>query len=116
MFGDAEPYTGRTTYATIGGCYYAARLAVNEHLIKERRQARVIILREAHPGYIMPVGVWNVRESVREALKNEPRKFDTLHDILDAVEKKLAIPLDIWKQNSKMLKDTLQQKKITDYY
>lgn len=116
MFGDAEPYTGRTTYATIGGCYYAARLAVNEHLIKERRQARVIILREAHPGYIMPVGVWNVRESVREALRKKPKKFDTLNNILDAVEKKLAIPLDIWKQNSKMLKDTLQQKKITDYY
>lgn len=116
MFGDAEPYTGRTTYATIGGCYYAARLAVNEHLLKERRQARVVILREAHPGYIMPVGVWNVRESVRAALQRKPRRFDTLQDILKVVEQKLAIPLDIWKQNSEMLKDSLQQKKITDYY
>lgn len=116
MFGDAEPYKGRTTYATIGGCYYAARLAVNEHLLKEKRQARVIILREAHPGYIMPVGVWNVRESVREALRKNPRKFDTLDNMLKAVEQKLAIPLDIWKQHSKMLIDSLQQKKITDYF
>lgn len=116
MFGDAEPYKGRTTYATIGGCYYAARLAVNEHLLKNRRQARVIILREAHPGYIMPVGVWNVRESVRAALQNPPTRFDTLQDLLDTVEKKLAIPLDIWKQHSRMIKDSLQQKKITDYY
>lgn len=116
MFGDAEPYTGRTTYATIGGCYYAARLAVNEHLLKKKRQARVIILREAHPGYIMPVGVWNVRESVREALRRPPRKFDTLDGLLTAVEQKLAIPLDIWKKNSTLLKDSLQQKKITDYY
>ncbi len=116
MFGDAEPYTGRTTYATIGGCYYAARLAVNEHLLDQRRQARVIILREAHPGYIMPVGVWNVRESVREALRKTPQKFDTLEELLNTVEQKLAIPLDIWKRNSKMLKDSLQQKKITDYY
>jgi hypothetical protein len=116
MFGDAEPYTGRTTYATIGGCYYAARLAVNELLLKEKRQARVIILREAHPGYLMPVGVWNVRESVREALRKPPQKFDTLNDILEAVKPKLAIPFSIWKQNSRMLKDTLQQKKITDYY
>ena len=116
MFGDAEYYGGRTTYASIGGCYYAARLAVNELLLKKGRQARVIILREAHPGYIMPVGVWNVRESVREALRKKPVKYDTLDDLLKAVEQKLAIPLNIWKQNSRMLKDSLQQKKITDYY
>ncbi|MBU7018241.1 MAG: hypothetical protein HXS44_12090 [Theionarchaea archaeon] len=116
MFGDAEPYTGRTTYAKIGGCYYAARLAVNELLLRERRQARVIIFREAHPGYILPVGVWNVRESVREALRKKPAKYDTLNDLLKVVEQKLAIPLHIWKQNSQMLKDSLQQKKITDYY
>lgn len=116
MFGDAEPYQGRKTYASIGGCYYAARLAVNELLLKEQRQARVIILREAHPGYIMPVGVWNVRESVREALQGKPMKFDTLRDTLKAVEQRLAIPLDVWKQNSKMLRDSLQQKKVTDYF
>jgi hypothetical protein len=116
MFGDAEPYKGRTTYATIGGCYYAARLAVNELLLKKGRQARVIILREAHPGYIMPVGVWNVRESVRAALRRPPTKYDTLDELLQVVRQKLAIPLNIWKENSRMLKDSLQQRKITDYF
>ena len=62
IYGDWEGFEGRTTYASIGGCYYAARLAVCELLEKERRQATVIVLREAHPGYIMPVGVWQVRE------------------------------------------------------
>src|SRR3972149_2720819 len=62
LYSDWEGYDGRTTYAEIGGCYYAARLAVCELLSKERRQATVIVLREAHPGYIMPVGVWQVRE------------------------------------------------------
>ena len=57
IYGDWEGFEGRTTYASIGGCYYAARLAVCELLEKERRQATVIVLREAHPGYIMPVGV-----------------------------------------------------------
>ncbi|MGB9854220.1 MAG: Nre family DNA repair protein, partial [Candidatus Bathyarchaeales archaeon] len=65
MYSDWEDYDGRTTYAEIGGCYYAARLAVCEQLMKEQRQATVIVLREAHPGYIMPVGVWQVRENVR---------------------------------------------------
>jgi len=37
-------------------------LAVCDQLVKERRQATVIVLREARPGYIMPVGVWQVRE------------------------------------------------------
>jgi hypothetical protein len=116
MFGDSEPYGGRTTYASIGGCYYAARLAVNENLMREGRQARVIILREAHPGYIMPVGVWNVRESVRAALRNPPRTFDTLQETLDTVAQRLAIPLEIWKTRSTLLRDSLQQKKITDFF
>jgi hypothetical protein len=116
MFGDSEFYGGRTTYASIGGCYYAARLAVNEKLMEEGRQARVIILREAHPGYIMPVGVWNVRESVRAALKNPPRTFETLEETLQTVARRLAIPLEIWKTRSTLLKDSLQQKKITDFY
>ncbi len=54
-----EFYEGRKEYAEIGGCYYAARLAVNELLTAERRQAGAVIFREAHPGYVMPVGVWN---------------------------------------------------------
>ncbi|MEM3464730.1 MAG: Nre family DNA repair protein, partial [Candidatus Bathyarchaeia archaeon] len=78
MFSDWEGYEGRTTYAEIGGCYYAARLAVCEQLVKERRQATVIVLREAHPGYIMPVGVWQVRENVRNAIRQKPFTFKTL--------------------------------------
>src|SRR5438552_1127370 len=44
MFGDHEGFEGRTTYASIGGCYYAARLAVGEALERERRQAATVIL------------------------------------------------------------------------
>jgi hypothetical protein len=74
MFSDWEGYEGRNKYATIGGCYYAARLAVGELLTRERRQAGVVVLREAHPGYIMPVGVWQVRETVRHAVKQKRLK------------------------------------------
>jgi len=115
MFGDWESYKGRTTYARIGGCYYAARLAVNDLLKKERRQAGVCILREIRPGYIMPVGVWNVRENVRNALRQKPHKFNSFVEVLSHVKSKFNIPLDVWKQNSKIITDTLQQKKITDY-
>ena len=115
IFNSYEFYEGRTTYAEIGGCYYAARLAVNELLNSERRQAGVVILRETHPGYIMPIGVWNVRESVRSALKKDYRKFDTLNNALLHISEIMAIPIQRWIKNSAILKHQLFQKRIDDY-
>jgi hypothetical protein len=115
IFNSYEFYKGRTTYAEIGGCYYAARLAVNEVLNKERRQAGAVILREAHPGYIMPIGVWNVRESVRKALREPFQKFETLDQALIFISKKMDIPLQRWIRNSAVLKNQLYQKKLEDF-
>lgn len=115
IFNSYEFYKGRTTYAEIGGCYYAARLAVNELLNEERRQAGVVIMREAHPGYIMPIGVWNVRESVRKALKEPYQKFDTLQEAIVMVSKKMDIPLQRWIRNSAVLKNQLYQKRLEDF-
>jgi len=116
MYSDWEGYEGRTTYADIGGCYYAARLAVSELLMKERRQATVIVLREAHPGYIMPVGVWQVRENVRNAMRQTPLKFNTLDEVLARISSQFQIPLQRWMQNSKLLQDALFQKRLTQYF
>jgi hypothetical protein len=115
IFNSYEFYEGRTTYAEIGGCYYAARLAVNELLNKERRQAGVVILREAHPGYIMPIGVWNVRESVRSALSHPCRKFDTLNESLVYVSEIMDIPVQRWIRNSAVLKNQLYQRRLEDF-
>lgn len=115
MFNSYEFYEGRTTYAEIGGCYYAARLAVNELLNKERRQAGVVVMREAHPGYIMPIGVWNVRESVRSALTREYRRFDTLQEALVHASEIMDIPLQRWIRNSAVLKNQLYQKRLEDF-
>ena len=104
IYSDWEGYEGRATYAAIGGCYYAARLAVGELLTKERRQATVIILREAHPGYIMPVGVWQVRENVRNAMKQTPLTFNTLDEALVRIASKFQIPIQRWIQNSNYYK------------
>jgi hypothetical protein len=116
IYSDWEGYEGRATYAAIGGCYYAARLAVGELLTKERRQATVIILREAHPGYIMPVGVWQVRENVRNAMKQTPLKFNTLDEALVRIASQFQIPIQRWIQNSKLLQDASFQKRLTQYF
>jgi len=115
MGGDWEGYMGRTTYAKIGGCYYAARLAVTEYLAKERRQAAVIILREAYPDYILPLGVWQVRENVRNALRSKPIKFDNLKETLNYISEKLKIKIDYWIETSELLKRALYQRRITEY-
>ncbi len=116
IMSDCEFYDGRTDYASIGGCYYAARLAVNELLQRERRQAGVSIMREAHPGYILPVGVWNVRENVRAALRDPPRRFGTLKEALTHISTIMDIPMSRWIRNSALLKDALYQKRIDDLW
>jgi len=115
MYGDWESYDGRTTYADIGGCYYAARLAVCELLTKERRQATVVVLREARPGYIMPVGVWQVRENVRNAVRQRPLKFNTLEQALQRVSSKFRIPIQQWIDRSRLITNARIQRKITQY-
>ena len=115
LFSDWEGFEGRTTYADIGGCYYAARLAVCELLLKERRQAAVVVLREIHPGYIMPVGVWQVRENVRNAVGQAPLKYSRLEEALRRIASQFQIPPQRWIQSSKLLQDALFQRKITEF-
>lgn len=115
MFGDHEYYEGRKSYASIGGCYYSARLAVAEKFRREKRQGGAVVLREIHPGYIMPVGVWNVRENVRKALRGEAKKFDDFRDALLFASSLLHIPMKRWIETSNLIKNKMYQKKIEDF-
>jgi len=112
IFSSYEPYKGRSKYAEIGGCYYAARLASSELLLKMDVQAKVAILREAHSGYIMPVGVWNVREHVREALRKEPLRFENTRSAIDFIAKRMDIPIKTWMENSTVLRQVTRQKRL----
>ena len=112
---DWEGYGGRWRYASMGGCYYAGRLAVAEHLAKRGRQARAFILREAYPDYILPVGVWQVRENVRNAMRQRPLKFNILEEALERISRRLTIGLRHWVEASTLLRSTLTQRKITDF-
>lgn len=112
---DYEDIDGRTTYARIGGCYYAARFAVVEHLNKIRRQGSVLVLREAGPGYLLPVGVWLVRENVRKALARKPVSFGNLVDALSHVMKRLRIPWELVLKESRLLRNIGERRRITEY-
>ncbi|MEM0294989.1 MAG: hypothetical protein QW221_02400 [Candidatus Korarchaeum sp.] len=75
------------------GGHYAMRLAVLEKLFNMRRQAAVISLRRIGPEYYAPVGVWQVREGMRKALRSEPLKFPDLADALIYIRKSLDLNL-----------------------
>src|SRR5437879_12676636 len=111
MLGDSEGFRNRKTYPKPGGCYYSARLAVTEYLDAIGRQAGAIMLREIHPGYIMPVGVWNVRESLRALFKTRFEQFDSMDAAMNYASTIFEIPKRDWIQNSALLQKTYFQPK-----
>ncbi len=115
LLADHEEHFGRSDYSIVGGCYYACRLAVCEALARERKQASALVMREIHPGYLLPVGVWNVRESIRAMLKSKAEKFNSLKEALNYAFKKLTIPFNKWFNVSHLLKQSLYQKKIKEF-
>ncbi len=116
LIGDHEGYKGRTVYASeIGGCYYAARLAVAEALRSMKRQATVLLLREIHPGFTLPLGVWFVRENLREMFKQPPMKFNTLNEALQFIVSNTTIKLERWIKVSWILNKLLFQTKLTRF-
>lgn len=75
---DFETARGRKEYAqeTAGG-YYAARRSISEHLRDRDREAQAIALRLITDAYAVPLGVWVVREAVRDAMRSRVIRFDS---------------------------------------
>lgn len=107
-----EPHGGRSDYAEReAGGYYAGRIACSEALYFMRRQARTIVFREISEDYVVPVGVFQVRENVRHALKKQPVKFENLESALAHLKTTLKRPMQQYLQKSMILR----QKKLVDF-
>ncbi len=116
IIGDFEFYDGRKDYASeVAGAYYAARLAVCEYLYRIRRQAAVLVLREIRPEYTIPVGVWQIRENVRHALKNPPLIYNDLDAALKAACIGLNISLNDWISKSKLYSFFKKQRRLNEF-
>ena len=114
---DHEFYAGRKTYASnVEGAYYAARLAVAEHLAKRKKQAAAVIFREIGQGYSVPLGVWVIRENIRHALRQKPLTFGSMESALSFLYTKLSVAISNYKKESKLLDYFRCQRKITDYF
>ena len=105
MASDYEPYEGRTAYVDGGtaGAYYAARLAALEHLSEIGRQAKVLVLRHVSDDYWGPVGVWQIRESVRAAFENEGGEAETFHDAVRGILPHLPVSMNDLRRSSEMV-------------
>jgi hypothetical protein len=107
-----EKHSGRTKYAyNEGGGYYAGRFAVAEALARVKRQARALVIREIYDSYVVPVGVWEVRENVRKAMEKKPTKHRSLKEALTDINSRLTIPVQRYVRSSQIM----SQRRITDY-
>jgi len=112
---DHEDARGLDHYPTIAGAYFAARLAVAEHLVHRRRKAAVLVLREIHPEYVIPLGVWQIREGVREALKKPPQKFESFDDAIAFASGRMSLSKEEILQKSHVWQELRNQTRMTDF-
>jgi len=103
MAADREGYEGRTEYVDeTAGAYYASRLGVLEELADRGRQAKVFVVRHATNEYWAPIGVWQIRESVRDAFDAEPAVAETFHDAVRQLVPQLPVSMAALRRKSTM--------------
>ena len=112
---DFEDSRGLNHYPATAGAHFASRLGVAEYLFKNKIQAAALVLREIRPEYAVPLGVWQVREGIRMALKQKPLLVSSFEEGLDAACKTMSIDKKEWLAKSNLLK-ARKQKSISDFF
>jgi hypothetical protein len=112
VFSDHEGSRKKTEYSPLGGCYYTCKMAVLEALAREQKQAGAIILREALHGYV-PMGVFNVRENVRNAMNQKPTEFEDIRSALRHISQKFTLPMTRFIESGDLLRDTIRMRQCT---
>jgi len=113
-FSDHESHFGRKEYSDMGGCYYAQRAIVAEHLRQQNEQAGAFVFREVTKGYT-PTGVWVCRELTREAMKQEPKTFKTMSDAQQYIDSKMRLGMNYHKERMPLLQSQGKQKTLWEF-
>ena len=112
---DSEDARGIDHPPAIAGAYFAAKLGVAEYLAQKKLQAAVLVLREIRPEYAVPVGVWQIREAIRAAMKKEPYIAGNFVDGVNFASKRMSIGKSEWLSRGRLLK-MLRQKSISEFF
>ena len=112
---DYEDARGIDHPPVIAGAYFAAKLGVLEYLKDKKIQAGAVILREIRPEYAIPVGVWQVREGIREAMNQTPMIADSIENALVLASNKTSISKSEWLSHGNIV-ELIRQKTISDFF
>ena len=112
---DIEDAKGIDHPPVTAGAFFAAKLGVAEYLLEKKCQASALVLREIRPEYAVPVGVWQIREAIRSAMKNEPYIAENFDDGVTFAAKRMSVSKSEWLSKGDML-STLKQKSISDFF
>lgn len=112
VFSDHEGIRKKIGYSHLGGCYYSCKMAVLEALARQQEQAGAIILREAHKGYV-PMGVFNVRENVRNAMNQPATEFEDIRSALGHIGQKFTLPIQRFIDEGELLRAMTRERQCT---
>ena len=112
---DIEDAKGIDHSPVTAGAFFAAKLGVAEYLLEKKCQASALVLREIRPEYAVPVGVWQIREAIRSAMKNEPYIAENFDDGVTFAAKRMSVSKSEWLSKGDML-SMLKQKSISDFF
>ena len=112
---DIEDAKGIDHPPVTAGAFFAAKLGVAEYLLEKKCQASALVLREIRPEYAVPVGVWQIREAVRSAMKNEPYIAKNFDDGVTFAAQRMSVSKSEWLSKGDKL-SMLKQKSISDFF
>jgi DNA repair protein NreA len=80
-----------------------------------------VVLREIRSEeYVLPVGVWQIREGVRQAFTdrtNAKREFESLERAYEYASSSLSVSQNEWRSNSKIYRNLKRsQSRLTDFF
>jgi hypothetical protein len=87
-------------------------MAVLEALAREQKQAGAIILREALHGYV-PMGVFNVRENVRNAMNQPQQEFEDIKTTLSHIAEKFTLPMNRFIEEGELLRTSIRERQCS---
>lgn len=113
---DYEGYGMRKEYASsTEGAFYSGRLGVAEYLDGVKRQSAALIVREVRPEYYAPMGIWQLRETVRGAFAKQFESFGTLDEAVAALSRRLIVGRR-WTVKSELLRNRREQTRLRTFF
>jgi len=79
------------------------------------RKLGSIVFREIGSGYEIPLGVWQIRENVRNALGQKPLAFSSLGLALAFLSRKLRVSTERYRKESKLLDFLQHQRRLSEF-